>query len=244
MGAAVLIGPGAPSATHEVGETRASPRLVADYVPDMATAQDPLQPSSQASSRPSSGPVPPPPPPITPDDKNWTWVLERTCPDCGFDGASTPRSAVPGLVRANAADWVELMAHPHVRLRPAADQWSALEYACHVRDVFRLYTYRLDLMLTQDGPTFPNWDQDETAVLDRYDLRDPVVVLAELQDAAEAMAAAFESVADDQWERTGTRSDGARFTIDTFSRYFIHDPIHHVDDVRRGNRILADGELD
>lgn len=198
----------------------------------MATTSDPAAPGT------------PPPPPIAPDDKNWTWVLERTCPDCGFDAASTPHAAVPGLVRANLADWTELMAHPHVRLRPAADQWSALEYACHVRDVFRLYTYRLGLMLDQDGPSFPNWDQDVTAVEDRYDLQDPAVVLDELLAAGEAMAAAFEAVRDDQWERTGVRSDGATFTIDTFSRYFVHDPIHHVDDVRRGNQALADGDLD
>ena len=23
--------------------------------------------------------------PITPDTKDWTWVMERPCPDCGFD---------------------------------------------------------------------------------------------------------------------------------------------------------------
>ncbi len=49
---------------------------------------------------------------------------------------------------------------------------------------------------------------------------------------------------DDQWARTGVRSDGAEFTVDSFARYFIHDPIHHLDDVRRGNEILANGALD
>ncbi len=34
-----------------------------------------------------------------------------------------------------------------------------------------------------------------------------------------------------QWDRTGFRSDGATFTIDTFSRYFIHDVVHHLMDV-------------
>jgi hypothetical protein len=34
-----------------------------------------------------------------------------------------------------------------------------------------------------------------------------------------------------QWERTGRRSDGARFTVETFARYFIHDPVHHLYDV-------------
>jgi hypothetical protein len=25
---------------------------------------------------------------ITPDTKDWTWVLERACPECGFDPAA------------------------------------------------------------------------------------------------------------------------------------------------------------
>ena len=34
-----------------------------------------------------------------------------------------------------------------------------------------------------------------------------------------------------QWQRTGRRSDGASFTVETFARYFIHDPVHHLYDV-------------
>jgi hypothetical protein len=34
-----------------------------------------------------------------------------------------------------------------------------------------------------------------------------------------------------QWQRTGRRSDGAHFTVETFARYFIHDPVHHLYDV-------------
>ena len=81
-------------------------------------------------------------------------------------------------------------------------------------------------------------------VADRYDLQDPATVAVELRDAATSMAGALEAVGRDQWQRTGVRSDGAVFTIDTFTRYFVHDPIHHLDDVRRGNEILASGELD
>jgi len=34
-----------------------------------------------------------------------------------------------------------------------------------------------------------------------------------------------------QWRRTGNRSDGASFTVETFARYFVHDPVHHLYDV-------------
>ena len=86
-------------------------------------------------------------------------------------------------------------------------------------------------MLTQDDPLYPNWDQDETAVAERYGEQDPAVVSAELAGAAEAIAASFTSVRADQWPRKGRRGDGAQFTIETFARYFIHDPVHHLYDV-------------
>jgi hypothetical protein len=34
-----------------------------------------------------------------------------------------------------------------------------------------------------------------------------------------------------QWLRAGRRSDGARFSIAGFSRYLLHDPVHHLFDV-------------
>lgn len=176
---------------------------------------------------------------IVPDDKNWTWVLERPCPDCGFVAEQFDPATAPAALRANAARWVELLAAPGAATRPDDHTWSALEYGCHVRDVFRLYLFRLGLMLAEDGPQFPNWDQDATAVADRYDLQDPTVVAAELAQAAEALAAAYTNVRPDQLSRTGFRSDGAAFTIDSFTRYMVHDPVHHVWDVEQGYAALT-----
>jgi hypothetical protein len=99
-------------------------------------------------------------------------------------------------------------------------------------------------MLTETAPRFANWDQDENALEDRYDLQDPAVVADELADAAEVISARIERIGADQWGRTGLRSDGAEFTVESLVRYFIHDPLHHLDDVRRGNEMMADGSLD
>ena len=182
--------------------------------------------------------------PIVPDDKDWTWVLTEPCNDCGFVAAEVPFAEVSERVRENAAAWPALLARPDAALRPTGDQWSALEYACHVRDVFRLYEHRLGLMLAEDDPLFANWNQDDTAVAERYDLQDRSVVSAELLAAGESIAARFAEVTPDQLHRRGRRSDGAAFTIDTFARYFLHDPVHHLDDVRRGNVTLANSQLD
>jgi hypothetical protein len=169
---------------------------------------------------------------IVPDTKDWTWVLRWPCPECGFDTQSFAVQAVPDMIVANAAAWQEVLTGPRdLRRRPAPDKWSAVEYGCHVRDVSRLFDQRLELMLSQDDPLFPNWDQDATAVADRYQDQDPAEVATALSDAGHAIASRFAAVTGGQWQRTGRRSDGASFTVETFARYLIHDPVHHLYDV-------------
>jgi hypothetical protein len=138
---------------------------------------------------------------------------------------------LPRRIRENAATWAVLLDDPEVRQRPNDDCRSALEYGCHVRDVFRLFHERLRLMLEAEARRFSNWDQDATAVEDRYSEQDPAVVAVELTAAAEKIASALGAVLPDEWLRSGARSDGATFNMDSFARYFLHDPVHHVYDL-------------
>jgi hypothetical protein len=55
--------------------------------------------------------------------------------------------------------------------------------------------------------------------------------MGELAEAGDRLARSFDAVTGDQWDRRGTRSDGAAFTVETFARYLLHDPIHHLVDV-------------
>jgi hypothetical protein len=171
--------------------------------------------------------------PIVPDQKGWTWVLERPCPECGLDAGSLEPSRIADVLRSNAMAWSDLLdADPEqLRSRPRPSKWSTLEYACHVRDVYRVFDERLVLMLEQDDPRYPNWDQDATAVEADYRHQDPAQVAGELLAAADRLADRFDDVRGESWQRTGTRSDGARFTVESFARYFIHDPVHHIWDV-------------
>jgi hypothetical protein len=168
---------------------------------------------------------------IVPDTKNWTWVLERPCPECGFIASSTELDRVGATIRSMNAAWDAVLRRPEVRDRPSPSVWSPLEYGCHIRDVYRVFDTRLSLMLAEEHPRFANWDQDATAIEDRYGEQDPMTVAIDLVHAAETLAARFDGVADDQWHRTSERSDGSVFTVDSFAKYLLHDPIHHLSDV-------------
>ena len=169
---------------------------------------------------------------IEPDDKDWTWVLEKACPDCGFDAGTVAGPQVAARMRANAARWPAVFARADVRVRPAPRVWSPLEYGCHVRDVCRVFESRVNLMRSEVDPAFENWDQDATAIADAYGAQDPAVVSGEFSAAAETAAAAFDEVGEGDWQRTGRRSNGSVFTVESLGQYFLHDLTHHLHDVR------------
>jgi hypothetical protein len=58
---------------------------------------------------------------IVPDEKDWTWVLERPCPECGLDTRGLDPGAVSGLLRANAQGWPPVLA---ARIRAPGRRWS------------------------------------------------------------------------------------------------------------------------
>lgn len=172
---------------------------------------------------------------IEPDTKDWTWVLGSPCPECGFDAATVDPTDVAERIRADAAAWPARLARPEATTRPRPGVWSVLEYGCHVRDVHRIFDHRVRLMLTEDVPRFPNWDQDETAAADAYGTQRPDTVAAELVAAAQTVAATYAGVPGAAWSRRGLRSNGSEFTVASIAVYHLHDVVHHAWDVDPGN---------
>ncbi len=171
---------------------------------------------------------------ITPEDKDWTWVLSRPCTECGFDAGACKGERIPGLLRENATAWQRLLSQGRIRSgRPNPSSWSTLEYSCHLRDAFWRLEGRIDLMLAEEDPVLVFWDQDATAEDERYDEQDPAVVVAELTAAADSLAARLEGLSAPDWPRPGRRSDGATFTVATISCYALHEANHHLFDVTK-----------
>jgi len=151
--------------------------------------------------------------PIVPDVKNWTWVLDETCPECGFAAADTAFDAVPPLAREYAGRLAATLTRPEAALRLTDSVWSPLEYAAHVRDVCRIFAYR-------------------TAIAARTVASDPRVPAFDARGVSAAEAADGVPVPPADRGRHVRRSDGSAFTVESLARYFVHDVIHHVHDVR------------
>jgi hypothetical protein len=172
------------------------------------------------------------PAPIEPDTKDWTWTLERPCPECGFEASTVAAGDIASQTLTLTSPWAEVLARPDATQRPAPSVWSPREYGCHVRDVCRVFEGRVRQMLAEDGARFANWDQDATALEQGYAAQSPALVGAELQESAQQIAGTFGQVQGEEWSRRGLRSDGSEFTVLTLGQYFLHDLAHHLVDVR------------
>lgn len=173
-------------------------------------------------------------------------AVDGRCDECGFDyDAAVVTEAAESLrsfgrrYRAPLTRGLpgeDLLALLRTRSEP--DVWSPLEYACHMRDVLVVQRGRLARVLAEEHPTlerFGMWDWPEQ---DSYNDQDPAVVLDELTDAADAMAAAVEAVPVDGWSRTAVYGypRPTDRTLAWLVTHSVHEGHHHLLDVGRGLR--------
>lgn len=165
-------------------------------------------------------------------------VLAR-CEECGFDPAAIVGAAVPDeLCRIGSryrAPLTRLLAGEDaslLRQRPQERVWSAVEYAAHVRDGFRLFERRVLEILAEEGPALEIVDHDEVVDQGRYRELDPAEVAAEVLASAEGLAARLRQLTEAEWNRCGTR-DGEVRSIGELAQRSVHEGRHHLLDVGR-----------
>ena len=95
-------------------------------------------------------------------------------------------------------------------------------------------------MIRDDNPTFADWDQDATAISERYHEQDPNAVAYGLAVNAGKYTDMLDREETDQWARPGFRSNGSAFTVESFGRYLLHDPVHHLWDVETDFEAIAE----
>lgn len=168
---------------------------------------------------------------IIPDDKDWTVVLKEPCAECAQDVRSvTPEDIVAELPQ-KVDRLLRVLDRPAARERLDPARWSEQEYVLHVARMLQVMVQRLNLMLTGDAPTFPNWDQDRDAKEGNYNLLDPDRAATELRDAASDFATRLQGISPHDYDRRGLRANGAAFTIVSLTQYAWHDVLHHLWDV-------------
>ena len=161
------------------------------------------------------------------------------CGTCHFDYAAIDPPHVPDRLSA-AIDGFQrdLRDHdaPVLRARPRPHTWSALEYACHVRDVLLVQRERLYRALTEDTPDCSPMHRDERVALARYNSQQPALVAEQLRFAACLAGQAFADTDPSTWNRTLIYNwpSPHRTDIRGLAAHTVHETLHHFADFQHG----------
>lgn len=122
-----------------------------------------------------------------------------------------------------------------LRLRPAPGVWSALEYACHVRDVLIAQRERLLLALVEDCPGFAPIYREQRAALARYAESDAAQVAAQVNVIAALVAHTFDGIDQAAWRRECIYNfpTPAKRSVAWLAAHTLHEGEHHIQDFDR-----------
>jgi hypothetical protein len=158
------------------------------------------------------------------------------CGECGFVYGDVPSSAVAAAVRDHASRYGERLgsvSEDLLGVRPDPQVWSALEYACHARDVLLAQRERALLALVEDNPDFAPMYRDDRVVLAGYARQSTRDVAIQLNVAAELFAIVFDGLSDAQTARPCIYNypDRSQRDVTWLGRHTVHELVHHLKDI-------------
>jgi S-DNA-T family DNA segregation ATPase FtsK/SpoIIIE len=167
-----------------------------------------------------------------------------TCEECGFRDELVAADEISGRLRSFGPRFAGALsgAGPAAVRRPEPAVWSALEYACHVRDVFLVQRERAVLAQVQDNPRVARMNRDERVALCRYDAHPVPDVLGQLAMAAELCATVFDGLDEVALARRLVYPwpEATERDVAWVGRHTVHEGEHHLMDVRRVLAAVAD----
>jgi len=163
------------------------------------------------------------------------------CDFCQFIYADVDAQALPTRFAAFGTRYQALLLPPDrpaawdglLRTHPAEGVWSALEYACHIRDVFLVQRDRLYTALVEDTPVFAPMYRDQRVMLARYNAQQPAEVADQLATAARLIAQAFAALDPEQLQRRCMYNFPAPAVRSLLwvGQHAIHEGEHHLRDI-------------
>jgi hypothetical protein len=181
---------------------------------------------TRSSSRDTGG-MSRPLPPLPPE--------EHECGECRFAYASVSVGAALDHIRAvpeRVREAVFVRSDEELRARPSDNTWSALEYVCHVRDVFGVYTIRLYRTRVEDVPILEPAQRPSRRAFPIQPARLRPVV-GELADNVAGLLDEASRNTAPSWERVARRLPGEERTARWLIRQAAHEGLHHLGDIHQ-----------
>lgn len=129
---------------------------------------------------------------------------------------------------ARVAKALKAMPAEALRRPPAPGKWSAVEIACHLRDVDRLYAERMSKAAFSDRPQWWMMDNDRVAAKLRYREADPTAVLREYRRRREDLVSLLRALPHAAWQRTGVHPKRGELSIEQHAEVIAGHDDHHL----------------
>ena len=117
--------------------------------------------------------------------------------------------------------------------RPDAQNWSAKEVICHMRDTEESFMARFQTILAMDEPKFPPVEPDRWAEERQYQRNDALEALRAFRMRRDESLKFLRGLRPEQWERGGIHATRGRMTIGDFVGLMAWHDDNHVDQLKR-----------
>lgn len=138
---------------------------------------------------------------------------------------------VKGLPARIAVD-IDGLSEAELSWRAAEGGWSVREVCGHLRDIGEWWVHRLHVMLTEDDPFLPDFDQEAFVRDGRYQEVEIAAILGEMTRLRLEVVDILSGLTPDGWERTGRHETRGRLTIRQAMDLVIQHDEGHLDQLR------------
>ena len=119
------------------------------------------------------------------------------------------------------------------RLKNSADEFSALENICHLRDLERQgYSARINRILNETDPQLGDFDGARVAAESNYNDEEPGLAFEAFQTARKANVEELRSLSEEQLGREGVLEGVGRVTLRRLAEMMREHDEGHLEDLR------------
>jgi hypothetical protein len=138
-------------------------------------------------------------------------------------------------VSRNLADFPPNLLTAH----PIPGKWSAAEIVHHLADSETTSSLRLRRLLVEDHPLIQGYDQDQYAVMLRYNEREIAPSLEAFRAARATTAQLIDMMTEADWHREGTHSESGSYSAEDWLKIYAAHAHNHAAQIGRLREALA-----
>lgn len=157
-----------------------------------------------------------------------------TCVQCGFRYDLDPTHVAERAEAATQAVRQAVADTPPERRsrRPSPEVWSVNAYTQHLADASGVILQRIDLILAQDRPYLPYWDEAADAEANRIDESPADDSIHVLEERVSRFGERMRTLPPGAWERVGIHELAGEIQLSEIAHDMAHETEHHAQDIR------------